>query len=57
MCVPLLKKPKKTKTSGRLPIVEDTGMITDALVMRILVSECHGNFIKALIDAGRPSPA
>ena len=31
--------------------------IADALVMRILVSKCHGNFIEALIDAGRPSPA
>jgi hypothetical protein len=53
MCVPLHnhKKPKKggKKTTG--------SGITDALVMRILVSECHGNFIEALIDAGRPSPA
>jgi hypothetical protein len=56
MCVPLLKKPKKTKKSGRLPIVEDTGMITDALVMRILVSSCHGDFIDELEDAGKKKP-
>lgn len=53
MCVPLLKKTKKTKKSGRLPIVEDTVMITDALVMRILVSSCHADFINALEDAGK----
>lgn len=55
MCVPLRKKPKKGgKKSSKVATGSD---IADALVMRILVSKCHGNFIEALIDAGRPSPA
>jgi hypothetical protein len=54
MCVPLLKKTKKTSKSGQLPNVDINGVITDALVMRILVSTtCHGDFIDALEDAGK----